>query len=68
MHNPELINEGRLELMQISQMMCRLIVPFEYGTTTAEKIEVGLKIIHPLLKKVHDDLLWWLTPNKVRPD
>lgn len=40
-------------------MMCRLIVPFEYGLTNQQKIDVGLKIIHPLLKKVHRDLLWW---------
>ena len=40
-------------------MMCRLIVPFEYGLTKEQKIDVGLKIIHPLLKKVHRDLLWW---------
>ena len=40
-------------------MMCRVIVPFEYGLTQEQKIDVGLKIIHPLLKKVHRDLLWW---------
>lgn len=51
--------------MDIAQLMCRAIVPFEYGITTEEKIDVGLKIIHPLLKKVHDDLLWWLKPNSV---
>ena len=31
----------------------------EYGILTEEKIDVGLKIISPLLKKVHDDLIWW---------
>jgi inositol-hexakisphosphate/diphosphoinositol-pentakisphosphate 1-kinase len=39
--------------------MCRVIVPFEYGLTKEQKIDVGLKIVHPLLKKVHKDLLWW---------
>lgn len=38
LHNPELITPERLELMEISQMMCRLIVPMEYGITTEEKI------------------------------
>lgn len=34
LHNPERINPERLELMEIAQMMCRVIVPFEYGLTT----------------------------------
>jgi hypothetical protein len=45
-------------------MMCRVIVPFEYGMTNAEKVEVGVKIIHPLLKKIHKDLLWWVGPGQ----
>ena len=39
--------------------MCRVIVPMEYGVTTRDKIEVGLKIIKPLLKKIENDILWW---------
>jgi len=63
LHNPERTTESRVELMTIAQMMCRAIVPFEYGITINDKIEVGLKIIHPLLKKIHENLLWW-GPNK----
>lgn len=59
LHCPQLLSEDRLELMDLSQLMCRAIVPFEYGLTTEEKIDVGIKIIHPLLNKIHDDLLWW---------
>lgn len=59
LHNPERTTEARVELMAIAQMMCRAIVPFEYGITIKDKTEVGLKIIHPLLKKIHENLLWW---------
>jgi len=31
----------------------------EYGVTTNDKIDVGLKIITPLLKKIEHDILWW---------
>lgn len=31
----------------------------EYGVTTNDKIDVGLKIITPLLKKIENDILWW---------
>ena len=44
-------------------MLCRVIVPMEYGMTTNQKVEVGLKVITPLLKKIHHDLLWWMSPN-----
>jgi len=43
--------------------MCRLLVPLEYGLSTDNKIQVGVKIIGPLLKKVRNDLLWWKTPD-----
>ena len=49
----------RLRLMEVSQMLCRVIVPMEYGMTAEEKIDVGCKILNPLLKKVRRDLLWW---------
>lgn len=42
LHNPWRINEESLELMEIAQMMCRVIIPFEYGLTTKDKIHVGL--------------------------
>ena len=43
LHIPESIedNEDRLLLMELSQMLCRVIVPMEYGVTTEEKIDVG---------------------------
>ncbi len=60
LHNPELITEDRLELMDKVQALCRVVVPLEYGITTCEKIQVGVKIMHPLLLKIRDDLLWWI--------
>lgn len=57
LHIPQLLRdkaepeekEARLRLMVLSQQLCRVIVPMEYGITTPEKVEVGLKIIAPLL-------------------
>ena len=59
LHNPELINDERLELLELSQMLCRIIVPMEYGVTVNEQINIGLKILSPLLKKIEHDILWW---------
>lgn len=49
----------RLDLLEKSQQLCRIIVPMEYGVTKNEQIDVGLKIITPLLKKIRHDILWW---------
>lgn len=54
-----MINEMRLDLLEKSQQLCRIIVPMEYGVTANEQIDVGLKIITPLLKKIRHDILWW---------
>ena len=36
LHSPELINEERLRLLELSQLLCRVIVPMEYGVTSDE--------------------------------
>lgn len=36
LHSPELINEERLRLLELSQLLCRVIVPMEYGVTSNE--------------------------------
>ena len=36
LHSPEMINQDRLELLALSQMLCRVIVPMEYGVTASE--------------------------------
>ena len=43
-------------------------MPLEYGITKEEKINIGLKIIKPLLKKIHSDLNVILQPNKENND
>lgn len=53
LHNPERKSKYTLELFDVSQMMCRVIVPSEFGLVTSEKIDLGVTIVHPLLKKVH---------------
>lgn len=59
LHNPELVCDFRLELLDKSQAMTRLLVPMEYGITDQDKVEIGGLIIRPLLDKIHNDLLWW---------
>ena len=34
-------------------------MPFEYGITIKEKIDIGLRIIKPLMNKIYKDLIWW---------
>lgn len=53
----------RLRLLESSQLLCRVIVPMEYGVTHNDKIEIGLKIITPMLKKIEHDILWWKTDS-----
>lgn len=60
LHNPERSTKAHRELFDLVMLMCRAIVPFEFGMTRKEKIEIGLKTIHPLLKKIHKNLLWWV--------
>ena len=67
LHNPELLNDMRLDLLDLSQQLCRIIVPMEYGVTVSDKIDVGLKIITPLLKKIEHDILWWKEDSERRP-
>ena len=39
-------------------------MPLEYGITKEQKINIGLKIIKPLLKKMYSDLSIFLEPNQ----
>ena len=59
LHNPHLIDKQRKDLFDLAQLMSQLIVPLEYGITVEEKLDIGFRIIHPLLNKIHHDLLWW---------
>mmetsp|Transcript_35582 Transcript_35582/g.43605 ORF Transcript_35582/g.43605 Transcript_35582/m.43605 type:complete len:161 (-) Transcript_35582:435-917(-) len=39
----------------------------EYGVTSKEQIDVGLKIINPLLTKIEHDILWWKNESHQMP-
>ena len=38
----------------------------EYGVTENDKMDVGLKIISPLLRKIEHDILWWKKDSNQR--
>lgn len=59
-HYPELReNHQRDTLLRLSQMMCMINVPFEYGINNKQKLKIGMKITHQLINKIHCDLNWW---------
>ena len=58
-HNRELVGENANELYNEISLLAFFVMPFEYGITSEEKINIGLKIIKPLLNKVCNDLVWW---------
>lgn len=63
-HYPELRNDPQREkLLKLSQMMCMINVPFEYGITNQQKLKIGMKITHNLINKIHSDLVWWSNIN-----
>lgn len=64
LHNPDRTTQESHELFDVAMLMCRACVPFEFGMTTKEKIDIGLKSIHPLLKKIQGNLLWWESKSK----
>ncbi|CDW83263.1 inositol hexakisphosphate and diphosphoinositol-pentakisphosphate kinase 1 [Stylonychia lemnae] len=63
LHNPHMIDDSRKELFDVAELMSQIIVPMEYGTNAEEKLNIGFKIIHLLLNKIHHDLLWWTSPE-----
>ena len=62
-HNKELLNESTYELFNQIVLISNFILPFEYGITIKEKMNIGLKIIRPLLTKIYKDLIWWNYSN-----
>ena len=58
-HNRSLIGDSANELYNEISLLAYFVMPFEYGITCDEKINIGLKIIKPLLNKVCNDLVWW---------
>ena len=67
-HNKNLINESGYQLFDEISLLANFVMPLEYGITKEEKINIGLKIIKPLLKKIHSDLNVILQSNKENND
>ena len=55
-HNKNLINESGYQLYDEVSLLANFVMPLEYGITKEEKINIGLKIIKPLLRKIYTDL------------
>ena len=56
-HNKDLMNEHSFELFEEISLLANFVMPFEYGITCDEKLNIGLNIIKPLLKKMFTDLI-----------
>lgn len=63
-HNKSLLNDDAYNLFYYVNLLANFVMPLEYGITVDEKVRIGLKVIGPLLNKIHNDLLWWVNPNK----
>ena len=66
-HNKYLINESGYQLYDEVSLLANFVMPFEYGITKEEKINIGLKIIKPLLKKMYSDLNFIFTNKETNP-
>jgi len=63
LHNAQMLDEERKSLFAKVQLLSSIVVPLEYGIKKEDKLKIGFQIIHPLLRKIHHDLLWWTEPN-----
>jgi hypothetical protein len=63
-HNYHIIGEIGHQLYDMIKFLSEAVMPLEFGVDRKQKIEIGLKIVSGLLKKVHHDLLWWKKPNQ----
>lgn len=60
LHYPDLRdNTERERLLRLSQLMCRINVPSEYGISKGSKLKIGMSITKLLIDKIHGDLVWW---------
>ncbi len=62
-HNRELLNDDAFELYDEIVKFSNFILPFEYGISIKEKMNIGIKIIRPLLTKIYKDIMWWNYSN-----
>ena len=62
-HNHDLLNDNAYNLYDEIVKFSNFILPFEYGISIKEKMNIGIKIIRPLLTKIYKDLMWWNYSN-----
>ena len=67
-HNKDLMNNSSYELFDEINLLANFVMPFEYGITSDEKLELGIKIIKPLLKKMQSDLIDINSPPHPKKD
>ena len=51
------MNDSAYQLFDEISLLANFVMPFEYGITRDEKINIGLKVIKPLLNKILSDLI-----------
>ena len=62
-HNKELLNDNAYNLYDEIVKFSNFILPFEYGISIKEKMNIGIRIIRPLLTKIYKDIMWWNYSN-----
>ena len=62
-HNKDMLDDEAYDLYENILLISHFLMPFEYGITIKEKIDIGIKIIKPLMNKIYKDLIWWKYNN-----
>ena len=58
-HNKHILDKNSNYLYENILLISKFLMPFEYGITIKEKIDIGVRIIKPLMNKIYKDLMWW---------
>ena len=59
LHNKSIMNKSSYELYNEISLLANFVMPLEYGITRSEKVNIGVKIVKPLIRKINKDLMWW---------
>ena len=66
-HNKIILNQDAYKLYELIDQLANFTMPLEYGITLEEKLDIGTKIIGPILSKIYRDLIWWNYNNPYFP-
>ena len=55
-HNKIILNQDAYKLYELIDQLANFTMPLEYGITLEEKLDIGTKIIGPILSKIYRDL------------